>query len=342
MSWREKLHYGHEVVGLVHDLLKVEPEWSIDEADGFVWWADVFAQTVWSDLGLVQNGGVIYRLHAETELVQGRDRRREIARLIQQEMDSCSFSACVYDQRSDSFKLHCSVYATRENAAWLQNLFGAAAALQVAEAKRIGYNVVTRCRAVPAVGGHPRSGLRSTPHPMLDRVYDYFKPSGSKPSRWIGSDEWEQVAWCMEREASKAEVDPQRGLVAQFPWEPDPTHHIHLTVSMEEPHPTLGNGLHFTLTVPLEMHPDAVAGLALELDELERISYKRCQMLGSWCQHDGKLSFRLFLPNIIYKPEQLTELVVSMSTRALWANEFFMEKYRAAHQPPVTTGPTAT
>lgn len=339
MSWREKLHYGHEVVAFVHDLMQVETEWSVDESDGFSWWPDVFCQTVWTDLGLFRNGLMTYRLHAETELVQGRDRRREVSRMIQHELDSSTLSACVYDAKSDTYKLHCSVFASLDNQSWLQSVFAAACALQLAEAKRITYNLVTQCRAIPAVGGHPRSGLRSQPNPMLQHVHEYFQPKGSKPSKWTEVAEWQEVCWCMEREAKTFHFDPAVGISAEFPWEPDASQSISLQIALADPHPSLGNGLHFTLMVPLKLSPDQLASLALEMDELERVQWLWSHMLGSWCEHEGKLAFRVFLPNAVFRPQQLTELSVAMAKRALWANDFFMAKYRDA-QAKVAHSPT--
>jgi len=76
-----------------------------------------------------------------------------------------------------------------------------------------------------------------------------------------------------------------------------------------------------------------IGKLALNLNHYEANEYKRCHTLGSWCMHDEKLAFRLFVPNLLYTPQALTEVCVAMATRAIWVDEWFVALRQQAAQP---------
>ena len=138
MSWRNRSDLGHELVGELHDLLRIDDHWLVDQGNGFTWWAADFAQSVWCDMGLYHNAQTTYRLHAETDLLRARGRPQQYETVIEREMDATSFSSVIFDEESDTFKLHTSVFATAENIEWLKKPFLAAVALQVVEATQIG------------------------------------------------------------------------------------------------------------------------------------------------------------------------------------------------------------
>lgn len=333
MGWRQKSDLGLELVAQAHELLRIDEHWLVDKGNGFTWWAGEFAQTVWTDAGLYFNGQSTYRLHAETDLLRGRGKEHLYETAIEREMDQCSLSSVIYDIDDDTFKLHCSAFVTTDNVHWLQKAFLAGVALQVAEATTIGHNLATAIGGVPATSAHPTAGIRTDAHPDLDLVQRFFKPLGAQRSRWTDAVEWQRMERTMEREAQEFFCDHRSHLRATFAWTCTPSSTIILEVNSEEPHPVLGNGLHFTLTVPLKIAEEHVARLALELNLYERREWKRCHMLGSWSCHDGQLAYRSFVPNTVYNPELLPELALSMAVRAQWTDEFFQEKKRQAMQP---------
>ena len=143
----------------------------------------------------------------------------------------------------------------------------------------------------------------------------------------------------MEREAVQFESDRSSRLEAEFEWVCGEVN-IHVTARTDQPHSYLGNGLHITMTVPLKLSTEAIGHLVLDLNGLERTDYKRCHVLGSWCAHEGRLAFRVFVPNTLYTPQVLPDMLVSVSTRAIWVNEwFFQKKCEAAHAAPPPAPP---
>ncbi len=341
MSWRTKDNLGLDLVCQVHDLLRVDDTFVSEESNGFIYWSSDLAQHIWTDMGVYHNAQTVYRLHAETDLLRGRGQPQKYETLIEQEMDQSSFSAVIYDAELDVFRLHTSIFAIEENVPWLKKLFFAAVALQNAEAHRIAPKLAAALHGVAATSSHPLRGLRPSPDPNLKDVYNFFCPQGKLPSKWIGAPEWQGMEQTMEREADSFVSDHRSCLKATFPWSsgPKPDMRIVLEVDSDEPHAELGNGLHFTLTVPLKMSPEHTARIALELNLLERTEWKRCQMLGSWCCHGPLLAFRCFVPNTLYNPQILPELAMSFAVRAHWTDDFFLQKRMQAEHAAVSAPP---
>ncbi len=330
MSWRDGYSLGHTVVREIHDTLRIDDQYVHDEPHGFTWWPGELSQAIQADDGIFRQSNVTYRVTAETSFVKGRGHMRELALALVSEMDEASFSGPVYDKESDTFKMHCCVYLADENEAWLRRTMMAATALQVYDAYRLVDRLGEQFHAVHAISGHPSAGLRDDPHPIIKTAPKFFWQAGLRPSRWLDVEEWREGTWVMEREATTFESDRKTRLDATFEWSCGGSGSIVVAARTEDPHPTLGNGLHVTMTVPLSLNPEAIGHLVLDLNGLERSDYKRCHVLGSWCAHEGQLAFRLFVPNTLYTPEVLPDVLVNMSTRAIWVNEYFFEKKQQA------------
>ncbi len=284
------------------------------------------AQRVWSEAGLFRNSRSYYRLHTEIDVLRGAGHKEELEIVLEKEMDEADFSALIYDEPSDTFKLHSSVYLEEDNAPWLIDLFQASVALQAAEAEEISQRVGAKLHAARALSEHPDLGPRVEPHMLIESTADYFNLESAKPSHWEGNEEWNEVNWIMERQAQEWQKSDGNSIGAEFYWAPDQDQSIKLNITSQEPHKELGNGLHFTLTIPLNMNTRHIAYMALELNEHERSNWLKTHMIGSWCNHDQMLAFRLFIPNKLYQERVLHELAVTMAARAIWANEFFFVK----------------
>jgi hypothetical protein len=341
MTWRDRTDMGTELIAQARDGLRVPAEWSVDLQRGFIWWAEEFAQHVRADVGNFQNAQCIFRLHAETDLIKGQGRGRQFELSLMSAMRDATMSALFYDQEKDTYKLHCSMYATSDNSEWLGKLFLGAAALQVAEAHEIGHHLAREIKAVPAVTEHPDHGLRREPDPILRAVEQFVKPYGEQPSRWIDQPEWKETEWAMERQALKYESDHRSYLQAQFAWSLDHAATSMLHVTTEEPHPHLGHGLMFRLRLPVQFPPDKCAHTAITLNGLEVKEWLRCQLVGSWCYDEGVLEFEAFVPNSCYQPEILESIALSMAIRAEWVSDKFASWFQAA-QPAVVSDEAAS
>ncbi|MCW5939408.1 MAG: hypothetical protein KF884_02240 [Fimbriimonadaceae bacterium] len=324
MSWRTGDTLGEQMVKEVHDVLRIDDAYLAERPDGFTYWAGDLATSVTTDYGVFRQGQCTYKLTATTDMVKGKGHLEELVSALEHSMDDCSFSGPVYDAPTDTFQLYAAVYAS-EDEGWLHKGFAAAVALQIAEAHSMAQAFGDRFHATRATSAHPSAGIRSHEDGSLTHAYGMFRHSGSQPSRWIGDPRWEACGWIMERSARSFETDRSTFLKAEFDWRLTNDGLMTLEVRTDEPHPTLGNGLHVTLVVPMRLSASAIGHLVIDLNTHEMDEYKRCHTLGSWCEHGGKLAHRLFVPNALYDPGVLESVCVTMTTRAIWTHEWFEE-----------------
>jgi hypothetical protein len=333
MSWRDRLDLGTSIVGHVYDAMKVTDHWSIDFKRGFTWWAEDFAQTVQSDIGMFHNAQAVFRVTAETDLLKGRGRAQAFEVALTSAMREASFSSVYYDSTRDVYKMHTSVYAHSDNEEWIDKLFMCACALQIDSAHKLGHELAKKLQATPASSAHPDHGIRSQPDPILGVTESYFKPLGEPLSQWIGKPEWREMEWAMERQSQSFTSDHQSCLRAEFPWSvplPGGAPVSVLEVTTDEPHPILGHGLMFRLKLPVRFEAHKMAHCALELNSLERTEWLRSHFLGSWCCDNGILEFECFVPNVCYHSAVLESLSLGMAIRAEWVDNKFQEWFRSA------------
>ncbi len=331
MSWRKPDSLGLQLISELVQAMRFEQSWMSDTKGGFIWWPTGQAQRIWCDAGFYHNSVSSYRIHAETDLIRGAGKASDFEVELEHEMDAATMSALVYDAKEDTYKLHSSVFATEENMVFLKRTCFAAVILQIREAQIIAEHLKTKHNAVVALTEHPEMGFRRHPDDILHAPEQFFCPTGLQESKWNGVREWRETELAIERESIKFNSDHHTHLSAEFEWNAShSTEGIGLEVRTREPHQMLGNGLHFTLIIPLIMSLDRTSHLALELNQFERDNWKWTHLLGSWCSHDAKLAYRMFIPNVLYRPELLPELTLQMANRAHWVNEWFVEKRREA------------
>lgn len=330
MSWKKRETLGEQIIADTYDVVQPSPDWLLNQADGFTWWPGELGQRIWTDMGLFSNGRTHYRLHAEIDLVKAGRFKQQLDTMLEAEMDKCVFSALVFDQRSDTYRLHASVYAEAEIAHWINKVFHAAVKIQLAVAYRLVDSICGQVPVSHAVTASATGAVREDRCPLVLEGLAPYISEGHLPCKWLDQDEWRDVDWAMERQAMGWSKSDRKQSFSKFYWAPDPEQSIDLLISAVEPHPELGNGLEFTLTVPLKMSSKHIAYMALELNEYERATWLKTHMLGSWCDHNGTLAFRLFVPNSLYQDGLMHELSVTMASRAAWVNEFFVAKKAAA------------
>jgi hypothetical protein len=330
VSWKKRETLGEQIVADVFDVLTPPADWLLNQPDGFTWWPGELAQRVWTDQGIFRNSRTYYRLHSETDLVRAGKHKGELDAILEKHMDECAFSSLIYEARSDTYKLHSSIYADTEIAHWITKIYQTAVKLQIADAYRIVDKVTEQLHPSHAVTTHPTSGVREDRDPRIGAAVDPIVSNGQGKSMWLGLDEWRDVDWAMERQALAWAKNDGHSSHSTFYWAANTDEVIRLKITCDEPHPMFGNGLHFTLTVPLKMSAQHVAYMALELNMYEKENWLKTHMLGSWCNHEGALAFRLFVPNANYQDGVLHELSVTMAARAIWTNEYFFAKKQAA------------
>lgn len=332
MSWRNQEDLGTAFLAQVYEALRIEDHWCTDYSRGFRWWASDYAQTLSADVGVFHNLCSIYRVHSEIDLLRGKGKADEFEMFMSANMARANLNALVFDATQDTYRLNCTVYVTEENKEWLQKLFLAAVALQVSVAHNRAPGLAQELDTAVAASQHQTHGIRDKPHPMVHAIEQFFAPPGKAESRWIGVPEWEDASDVIRRLALVCSTDGRSSLHAEFAWGEDPGPAAEgktpckLAVQTDLQHAFLGNGLYLTLRLPINLGDDQEAHTSLELNALERKEWKWWHDLGSWCCLGNDIAFTCFVPNTLYNPKILPELVHGMALRAQWVNELFMAR----------------
>lgn len=324
MSWRNKEDLGTRLVSHVHESLRIPGDYTVDKDRGFEWWASDYCQRVWSDLGNFHNASTVYRLHAEIDFLHANGHFEEAKPALAEAMVEGSLSAIVYDPEKDLIKLHSSMYGQDENEAWVQRILNAAVTLQISEVHRMAQRFARDFKMSHAMTEHPTHGGRKTPDPICEFEERFFKPYGAGQSRWVGVEEWDDGRQALRRISKEVKTDYKLCLDATFDWNYGPRD-MSLVVSAVDPHPVLGQGLFFALTLPVMMENDHKCAVAMDLNEHERKDWNWYNDLGTWCLREGELTFVTFVPNVCFINGILGDFCHDMGLRANWVHEHWAE-----------------
>jgi hypothetical protein len=149
----------------------------------------------------------------------------------------------------------------------------------------------------------------------------FYAPEGQRPSSWIGSAEFEEVARLLSQSNCVSTADAN-GFTAEFSFGERDT--SMLMVQTDQRHPQLGNGLLLRLHLYHAHGIDNAPFTAAMLNTLEMRLVTRAHLIGSWSstQLSSKSDipvFVTFIPNALHRRGLLLNLVMSMGLRARWA-----------------------
>src|SRR5207245_4047671 len=123
----------------------------------------------------------VVKLSVETSLVRNVPPGRKTADRVGLFNHHASMSAFRWEPDEGRVCLHCSAYVHPETFEIVKTLFGAAVALQAADAHIKVDAVAHLLRGEPDVSVHPVSGPRSSMDDMLNVVEQMFAPAGRGP-----------------------------------------------------------------------------------------------------------------------------------------------------------------
>jgi hypothetical protein len=299
--------------------LAIDSEWSVWEERGFTWWGHRQAQRVWSEPGHDDDGFVVYRLHAQADVVRDLDITEEVLGKINALNTMCVTSALVADREAGSIGYAASAWVHEETLEWVCKLFQFVVAIQAAHANAQGELLAGVIGGEPAVSAHPQSGARAAPDDMLGLMEQIVVPIGQEPSRWCGP----EMGAFVELEKRGPFVvfasGDDEGLTAEFPFL-DRT--ALLQAETQQPHPSLGSGMLVRLSLPEHVDEDGGGAWASEMNQQELGSLTRSHFLGSWVVADGTPTFVTFYPNAVKVMQgDIQSLLMSAGLRAKWVAE---------------------
>jgi hypothetical protein len=154
---------GLEVVRSLYQKMMIDQEWSIWHQRGFTWWGYRLAQHIWADPCFEEQGCVISRIHARTDLLDdftGSD--DQYVNLMGPTPFLTSLSGPIRDPSNPSHvQLAANIRINTETADCWAHAFATVAIMQAEEAHRVVELLAKDVKARPAFSAHPKLGFRN-------------------------------------------------------------------------------------------------------------------------------------------------------------------------------------
>lgn len=320
-----RMNVAEEVVDwLYREQLQIDEQWSYLLPTGFTWWADQYAQTVEmvrEETG--PSGETGYLVCVRTELLRELDLTDTALEGINAiSMQCASMSGPVYDVAARRLDLWTLVRLHDDNGSWMRFLLGAAAVLQLAEARALAPLLADAVGALPATSDHPESGVREVPDEMAFAA-GIFVRSGDEPCAWTASEFRDLVDEFGNHPPAVAAAAGEHGFTVEFPFGERTSL---CQVLGDQPHPLYGNGLLVLQRFPVEVGSEAEGvRLALSLNAADLTRRVTGYGFGSYVYADAMIHFTGFVPNALHKPGLLPNLYFSCAARAQAMEARFVE-----------------
>lgn len=314
--------HGIQLVRKIFKDMNIDEEWSVQTDRGFIWWGHQYAQKIWADKPIEDNGFHVTKVNAETEILKYPARSTETETLLAVEMMKSSLSGLVIDHEADRITLRCSAYINEDNINWLGRVFSLAAIIQATEVEDKGDDLAIFLELQPDKSIHPRSGLRNAMDDMLNVVDQVVIPEGEKPFQSIGEFEFRRTAEILNSQ-SLISTAIKTGLSAYLPFADNSAL---LQVDIENEHPELGKGLLIRLYLP-PGKIDIDGPFIMDLNSMEQNVFPSGHFLGSWClgpvgENAHTAVYVTFIPAIVCTPGILYNMSISTLSHGKLAEEF--------------------
>ena len=314
--------HGIQLVKKIFKDMNIDEEWSIKTDRGFTWWGHQYAQRIWAEQPVEDNGFHVAKVNAETEILKYPSRSIETETLLAVEMLKASLSGLVIDHEADRITLRCSAYIHEDNNNWLGRVFSLAAIMQLIEAENKGDILAMFLELQADKSMHPRSGLRNDVDDMLNVIDQVVIPEGEKPFQSIGEFEFRRTADILNSQ-NLISTASETGLSAYLPFCDDTAL---LQVDTEQEHPELGNGLLFRLFLPPEKI-DIDGSFVMDLNSMEQNAFPSGHFLGSWClgpigENLHTAVYVTFIPAVVCSPGILYNMCISTMSHGKFVEEF--------------------
>jgi hypothetical protein len=309
---------GLDVVKGIYDALQIDDEWSAWDGRGFEWWGHNLKQRVWATRGYDDDGIIISRIFAVSDLVRDvKKPMHEVDALLSPLNALAVGSAMIYDPVQKKVQCWASATVHEEIAGWMIRLLSSIFILQTVDA--ISYAEFV---AKMLDGEIDTSGSRAVPDQMLSIKETNFIPLGEGPSPWDGNSELVQICE-MLNQSNCFSMGDDKGLTAEFQFGEQTSM---MRVITDEPNPSIGSGVGLFLHLPMWGTFEDSAKIAGALNRAEANNKAQSHLIGSWCAKTrGDYSmpaFATFIPAALHQPGLLTNLMFSAAGRAAWAGSF--------------------
>ena len=325
---KSAVNIAEEVIDWLYtEQLQIDEQWSYLLPTGFTWWADQYAQTVeivGEQTG--PDGEAGYLICVRTELLRDLDlTEAALVEINALPMRCASMAGPVYDVAARRLDLWSLVRVSDDNGSWMRFLLGAAAVIQLAEARMLAPILAQATGALTATSAHPESGERAVADEMTSAA-ETFVSSADQACAWPEAEFRDAVSHFRNRPPAMAATAGVRGFTVEFPFGEQTSL---CEVLGDQPHPLYGNGLLVLQRFPVDARRAGAERLgestgsesegirlALSLNAADLTRELTGYGLGSYVHADGMIYFTGFLPNALHKPGLLPTIYSSCAARA--------------------------
>jgi len=325
---KSAVNIAEEVIDWLYtEQLQIDEQWSYLLPTGFTWWADQYAQTVeivGEETG--PDGEAGYLICVRTELLRDLDlTEAALVEINALPMRCASMAGPVYDVAARRLDLWSLVRVSDDNGSWMRFLLGAAAVIQLAEARMLAPILAQATGALTATSAHPESGERAVADEMTSAA-ETFVSSADQACAWPEAEFRDAVSHFRNRPPAMAATAGVRGFTVEFPFGEQTSL---CEVLGDQPHPLYGNGLLVLQRFPVDARRAGAERLgestgsesegirlALSLNAADLTRELTGYGLGSYVHADGMIYFTGFLPNALHKPGLLPTIYSSCAARA--------------------------
>jgi len=315
---------GQSLIDHVYKRLQIDEEWSSKANRSFSWIAHRLEQTVSASPGIQEGDFELFRLRAEAVVIEDVRASQATVDCILSDLNRFSFGSC-YSFLPAEKRIYAttSTWVHQDTAGWRTDIFDAYAIGQLCFAETEADFLAEKCEGVVAVRAHARSGQRLQPDDMLNAVDAKLALQGIEPCRFKNAFEFESVAEVAMRSENVASLGGSaNGLALECSFDDYTAIAI---LSPNERHRRLGNGLSVRLQLPTPITPVEGYRIAATLNRHERDDGPITTHTGAWCLDVGPMknlavTYRSFLPNILYLDGLIMDASTNCIARMKWAD----------------------
>ena len=332
------VHAGRDAVALVRAALDPAVERALEDAAGFTWRPNAFAQRV-RTVATGDDGACI--VEASVALLhQVAGRAAELAVLATWNAREPGLSSLRWDSTSGEVSLRAAVIARPRDGAVAARRLAHAALLQLGEAPRAADALAL---AFPAATlADAQLAEAEAPVPQVEAWRAYASDGASASARLVESvarlSSLANAPWVRATRAAHG-VDAE--IVCPTPEGAAGAPAVALLrVSATQPHPRLGPGVVIVMVPPAGAEPlpeRAPATVAL-LQEAEAREWTGVDAVGGWCVHPAAgLSHVVFVPALAIEDDTVLDLAAQAVIRARWTMAFLADvqtRREVAAAPP--------
>ncbi|MCC6143322.1 MAG: hypothetical protein IT368_05905 [Candidatus Hydrogenedentes bacterium] len=297
---------GEELVEAIFRKLQVDEEWATRAERGFSWIAHRLEQSVWASKPIEDDGYTLFRLCAETVVVDSVSAPEATIDRLLSNLNRHSFGSCyIYDPATRRIFATTSTWVHQEVAGLRFELLHPCIIGQLCFAEAEADFLADKACGTVASRDHGISGRRRNPDDMLNVVGELVVSTGQEASRYQNAFEFDAVADVAKRSESVATLGGSAGGISLECSFASGTA-IAILRSTER-HRLLGSGLYVTLHLPIPITPEDGYRISAMLNRRERSTDMPGGPghLGAWCVHPQPVegiavTYRRFLPNFMY------------------------------------------